>query len=150
MIESLFDSPQILYTVQTTDWVKDALNLSLIRRIVFIDEQRVPEELEWDEWDAVSFHVIAMSYKNEPIGTARLLPDGHIGRMAVLRQWRRRGVGTALLREILNEAEKRNFVQVALNAQVSAGKFYELLGFQKMGKEFMEAGIPHIKMILKL
>lgn len=91
-----------------------------------------------------------MNHKNEPIGTARLLPDGHIGRMAVLRQWRRRGVGTALLREILNEAEKRNFVQVVLNAQVSAGKFYELLGFQKMGKEFMEAGIPHIKMILKL
>ncbi len=150
MVESLFDSPKILYTVQTANWASDALNLSLIRRIVFVDEQRVPEELEWDEWDAVCFHVVAMNYKNEPIGTARLLPDGHIGRMAVLRQWRRKGVGTALLRKILNEVEKRNLTQVILNAQVSARKFYELFGFQRVGEEFMEAGIPHIKMILKL
>ncbi|MEK7303034.1 MAG: GNAT family N-acetyltransferase, partial [Pseudomonadota bacterium] len=82
-------------------------------------------------------------------GTARLLPDGHIGRMAVLREWRGKGVGSAMLQRILEESSHRGMQKAMLNAQMAAIKFYEKFGFQVSGEEFMEAGIPHIKMILQ-
>ena len=150
MIDPLSYSTQTIYTIRIADWTCDAANLSLIRRSVFIDEQQVPEELEWDEWDSKCLHVIAMSNSNEPIGTARMLSNGYVGRMAVIKQWRRKGVGSALLLKILSEMEKCNLNCATLNAQVAARKFYERFGFRKTGEEFMEAGIPHVKMILKL
>ena len=115
-----------------------------------MQEQGVPEALEWDEWDAPSRHFLAEDAQGHPIGTARLLPDGHIGRMAVLAFWRRRGVGTALMRQVLAAAREAGFTAVELAAQTHALKFYARFGFVTHGDEFMDAGIPHYTMRLEL
>ena len=138
------------FTVRIVNWQDDAPALRAIRETVFIHEQQVPVELEWDGLDADCLHVLAADSTGNPIGTARLLPDGHIGRMAVLKAWRGRGVGSALLRLLLDEASKRGLGQVVLNAQTYAAGFYAKFGFQAVGEEFMDAGIPHVRMILPL
>ncbi|MEK6685097.1 MAG: GNAT family N-acetyltransferase [Pseudomonadota bacterium] len=137
------------YRICVVNWQDEAVALRDIRTAVFIYEQQVPEDLEWDEFDPVSLHVLALNSNDQPIGTARLLPDGHIGRMAVLREWRGKGVGSAMLQRILEESSHRGMQKAMLNAQMAAIKFYEKFGFQVSGEEFMEAGIPHIKMILQ-
>ncbi|MBP6058619.1 MAG: GNAT family N-acetyltransferase [Nitrosomonas sp.] len=131
-------------------WQDEASVLRIIRTTVFIHEQRIPEDLEWDDFDLVSMHVLALNSDEQPIGTARLLPDGHIGRMAVLKEWRGKGLGTAMLLRILEELRNRRIQKAILNAQTTAIKFYEKFGFQVSGKEFTEAEIPHVKMILLL
>lgn len=138
------------FTVRIANWQDDAPALRVIRETVFIHEQQVPVELEWDGLDADCLHVLAADAAGNPIGTARLLPDGHIGRMAVLKEWRGRGVGSALLRVLLAEARKYQVRQAVLNAQTSATRFYAKFGFQTVGEEFMDAGIPHVKMVLPL
>lgn len=139
------------FTVRIATWQEDSHELRVIREAVFILEQQVPVELEWDGLDTDCLHVLAADSAGESIGTARLLPNGHIGRMAVLKEWRGRGVGSALLQLLLAEARKKYQVQQAvLNAQTSAAGFYAKFGFQAVGKEFMDAGIPHVKMILEL
>jgi len=137
------------YRICVVNWQDEAVALRDIRTAVFIYEQQVPEDLEWDEFDPVSLHVLALNSNDQPIGTARLLPDGHIGRMAVLKEWRGKGVGSAMLQRILEESSHRGMQKAMLNAQMAAIKFYEKFGFQVSGEEFMEAGIPHIKMILQ-
>lgn len=137
------------YRICVVNWQDEAVALRDIRTAVFIYEQQVPEDLEWDEFDPVSLHVLALNSNDQPIGTARLLPDGHIGRMAVLREWRGKGIGSAMLQRILEESSHRGMQKAMLNAQIAAIKFYEKFGFQVSGEEFMEAGIPHIKMILQ-
>lgn len=114
-----------------------------VREAVFIIEQGVPKELEWDELDAVSRHVIARDGNGEVVGTGRLLPDGHIGRMAVLAAWRGRQVGRALMERLIAEAAQQQLRPLLLHAQVQAIGFYEKLGFVAEGPTFMEAGIPH-------
>lgn len=114
-----------------------------VREHVFIQEQGVPEALEWDGLDDEAIHVVALDNHAQVIGTARLLKDGHIGRMAVLRQWRHQGVGSALLKELLQIAQQRNLPKVFLHAQVTATGFYERHAFMALGEEFMDAGIPH-------
>jgi predicted GNAT family N-acyltransferase len=95
--------------------------------------------------DAVSLHVVA--YRGEQaIGTARLLPDGHIGRMAVRAGYRGAGVGSRLLRALMEEARMRGDRVVQLNAQTQAEAFYARHGFVREGEEFLDAGIPHIAM----
>lgn len=137
------------YRICVVNWQDEAVALRDIRTAVFIYEQQVPEDLEWDEFDPVSLHVLALNSNDQPIGTARLLPDGHIGRMAVLREWRGKGIGSAMLQRILEESSHRGMQKAMLNAQIAAIKFYEKFGFQVSGEEFMEAEIPHIKMILQ-
>ncbi len=83
------------------NWQDNGPALRAIRETVFIHEQHVPVELEWDEFDADCLHILAVDLTGKPIGTARLLPDGHIGRMAVLREWSSHGVGGALLQRLL-------------------------------------------------
>ncbi len=131
-------------------WATGAERLSAVRRAVFIVEQHVPEALEWDDDDARSIHALAESRAGLPVGTARLLPDGHIGRMAVLRDWRRAGVGAALLRCLLAEAGSHGHRIVRLNAQIQAIGFYERFGFEAHGPLFDDAGIPHRAMRLSL
>ncbi|MGE5171496.1 MAG: GNAT family N-acetyltransferase [Rudaea sp.] len=114
-----------------------------MRREVFVEEQGVPEALEWDAADAGALHALATDASGHPIGCARLLPDGHIGRVAVRRPWRGRGVGTALLLRLLAAAQARGDRQAVLNAQVAAMPFYERHGFVASGAVFDEAGIPH-------
>lgn len=117
-----------------------------VREAVFVGEQGVPLAMECDRWDAVSQHAIARGPNGEAIGTGRLLPDGHIGRMAVLKAWRGRRVGTMLLLHLMETARRAGLPVVMLNAQRSAEDFYRRLGFAADGDTFMDAGIPHVRM----
>ena len=138
------------HAIRVLSW-PEALPLARpVREKVFIEEQQVPSELEWDEWDARCEHAVACDAGGCPIGTARLLPDGRIGRMAVLKEWRGRGVGAALLEAMLERARLRSMVRVILHAQIHAAGFYRRFGFSERGGEFLEAGIPHVEMTLEL
>lgn len=134
--------------VRLTDWSRDLSALRDVRTRVFIEEQHVPVALEWDEEDAESVHALA-SADGTPIGTGRLTPDGHIGRMAVLAQWRGRGVGSRLLEILMEAARERGDTICRLHAQTHALAFYTRYGFRTEGKEFMDAGIPHQTMVLR-
>jgi len=127
--------------VRVADWQKENTELRRIRESVFIAEQAVPPELEWDSDDFLAFE------GDFPIGTARLLPDGHIGRVSVLRDWRGLKVGDALMRAALAEAERLGLIEQMLSAQVHATPFYERLGFEIVSSEYLEAGIPHVDMV---
>ena len=121
-----------------------------VREKVFIEEQGVPRELEWDEWDERCEHAVACDPRGRAVGTARLAPDGRVGRMAVLAEWRGRGVGSALLEALLALARERSMPCVTLHAQTHAAGFYRRFGFSERGGEFLEAGIPHVEMTLEL
>ncbi len=125
------------------DWQALAERARPVRMKVFVEEQGVPPELECDAYDAVSRHAVAVDRHGVAIGTGRLLPDGHIGRMAVLAPWRRQGVGSALLESLMAQARAQGMVELALNAQIDAQGFYRRFGFAPVGDEFMEAGIAH-------
>jgi len=131
------------FTVRLVDWSDAGDGLRSVRRAVFITEQSIPEEMEWDEFDAVSRHAIAEDAAGAAIGCGRLLPDGHIGRLAVLSAWRGRGVGAALLRHLVDLARARGHVRAILNAQTQAMPFYARHGFVAEGDEYLEAAIPH-------
>ncbi len=135
------------FSVRLADWERDHRALRQVRTLVFIEEQSVPEDLEWDRDDADAVHLLAVDAASWPIGTARLIATGQIGRMAVLPEWRNRGVGSTLLREILDIAREPGRPAPFLNAQVSALHFYLGMGFEQMGERFEEAGIPHQRMI---
>lgn len=132
--------------VRIADWNKDNADLRRIRKRVFIDEQGVTPEQEWDSLDADAIHFLAVE-DDFAIGTARLLPDGCIGRVSVLKEWRGLKVGEALMQAAIAEAERRGLKQQTLTAQVHASRFYERLGFRAVSEEFIEAGIPHIDML---
>ncbi|UCG99384.1 MAG: GNAT family N-acetyltransferase [Burkholderiales bacterium] len=114
-----------------------------VRHAVFVDEQKVPAEIELDALDPLSLHALAFDGAGRVLGTGRLLPDGHIGRMAVLRQARGNGVGSALLAALMQAARARGDREVALSAQTHAIAFYERFGFVAEGEEYDDAGIPH-------
>ena len=136
--------------MRAASWQQDLAPLQDLRRTVFILEQQVPESLEWDEFDAVSQHALALDAHDHAIGTGRLLPDGHIGRMAVLGEWRGRGVGGAILEFLVECGRMRGDAILHLNAQTHAIGFYERHGFAVHGEEFPDAGIPHRRMSRKL
>ncbi len=131
-------------------WENDAADLIRIRREVFIKGQKVPEDIEQDGRDATAWHWIARDLDGLAIATGRLLPDGTIGRMAVLDDYRRRGIGATILELAVQKARYLGFEEVVLHAQSYAQAFYERAGFSKRGEEFIEAGIPHIEMYLEL
>ena len=132
--------------VRVADWQKDNADLRRIREAVFIAEQSVAPELEWDTEDAEAVHFLAFE-RDYAIGTARLLPDGHIGRVSVLKDWRGLKVGDRLLQAAIAEAERRGLKRQMLSAQVHATAFYERHGFKIVSSEFLEAGIPHVDML---
>jgi len=135
------------FQIHLADWSGERDALTRIREQVFVQEQGVPLTLEWDGLDPGASHLLAVSASGEPIGTARMLADGHIGRMAVLPEWRHRGVGSALLRELLRIAVQQGISNPFLHAQKRAVGFYRRHGFSASGEEFMDAGIPHRHMI---
>ena len=141
---------QTSYSIREVSWDEAGARLSALRRCVFVQEQGVPESLEWDGLDPECRHVLAQSASGEAIGTGRLLPDGHIGRMAVLPSWRRRGVGSALLAELVAMARHRGDDRVVLHAQAYVIDFYRRAAFEAAGEQFMEAGIPHVVMQMRL
>jgi len=138
------------YGVEDGDWPTLGPLAGPVRENVFVKEQGVPADMEYDGADALSRHVLARGPGGEAIGTGRLLPDGHIGRVAIAPEWRGKGVGTALMSRLIELAGDRGLDQLALNAQTTAIDFYRGLGFAETGAEFMEAGIPHVTMTRRL
>ena len=131
--------------VKTVDFTDQYSEISEIRTSVFIKEQKVPVELEWDEFDEDSIHIMAY-YNNKPVGTARLLNDGHIGRMAVLKAYRNRNIGQNMLKYILDIAKKQSLKTIELSAQEHAVEFYQKYGFKVISGIYLDAGIPHYDM----
>jgi predicted GNAT family N-acyltransferase len=138
------------YLLEEVAWSDARDALSLVRRTVFVVEQGVPEALEWEDDDGRATHLLARAATGEAIGTGRLLADARIGRMAVLPEWRCRGIGGAILARLIGIARVRGHRSVHLHAQTHALGFYRRYGFVAEGDEFMEAGIPHRAMRLTL
>jgi predicted GNAT family N-acyltransferase len=145
--------------IELLAWAQAQSLAQPIREEVFVREQKVPIELEWDEWDAQSIHAIAWQgpdfKKLSPVGTGRLLPtepggSARLGRMAVLSQWRDKGVGRMILEALLAEARRRGAQRIDIHAQLYAADFYRRAGFIQQGDVFDEAGIPHTAMYLLL
>jgi predicted GNAT family N-acyltransferase len=131
--------------LRRADWAQDQAALRKVRELVFIQEQRVPEALEWDGLDEGATHLLC-EVGGRAIATARMLTDGHIGRMAVLAEHRNLGIGSTMLMQLMEIARERGLCEVWLDAQVQAIPFYEKLGFNAEGETFMDAGIPHRRM----
>lgn len=138
-----------MFHVKQVSWSDAEAALRLVRTEVFIDEQRVPEPEEWDGRDEDAVHVLAVAPDGTPIGTGRLLREGdtaRVGRMAVRRPWRGRGVGDALLRALLDAARERGSRDAVLDSQLHAIPFYARHGFVAEGPRFLDAGIVHRRM----
>lgn len=136
-------------SVRIADWHTDNADLRRIREAVFVVEQDVPPELEWDGEDEGAVHFLA--FEDEfAVGAARLQPDGRIGRVSVLKDWRGLHIGEALMQAAIAEAERRGLSRQFLTAQSYAVPFYERLGFRVDSEEFLEAGIPHVDMVREL
>lgn len=138
------------FTVEQVDYTSALPELRSVRETVFVQEQSVPLDLEWDDLDPQCHHVLARDSAGQPIGTGRLTPEHKIGRMAVLASWRGRGVGDALLLALLEQARTLGWRKIALNSQTSALEFYARHGFLPCGEPFVEAGIDHQAMELLL
>jgi predicted GNAT family N-acyltransferase len=121
----------------------------LIRQRVFIDEQKVPAELEWDAADEVAIHLLAR-LNDQSAACARMLPDGHIGRMAVLPEWRRQGIGEALLLQAIQVCHELGVTHARLSAQTHAIGFYQQAGFEVCSEPYLDANILHVDMQLEL
>jgi predicted GNAT family N-acyltransferase len=131
-----------MWRIELLSWERARARAMPIREAVFVAEQGVPAELEMDEFDADCLHALAYDGA-KAVGTGRLLPDGHIGRMAVLKEFRGKGVGGAVLDSLIDAAKRRGDRELALSAQVHALAFYRAHGFKPVGEVYQEAGIPH-------
>lgn len=135
--------------IKIADWTNDCETLKAIRHSVFIEEQNVPVDLEWDGLDERCVHFLVI-IDDRAVATARFKPDGQIGRMAVVSTWRRKNIGSRLLEYILAYAEQSRFTKVYLHAQTQVMEFYLKHGFEAEGNEFIDAGIPHCTMFKTL
>ncbi len=137
------------FVIQQVTWQTHAAPLRQVREEVFINEQHVPVALEWDGLDETAQHLLALSHAGEAIGCARLIGDGSIGRMAVMKPWRGLGVGRALLAKAVSIYQQQGMKRITLSAQVHAIPFYEKSGFEGSGEPYWDADILHIDMQLK-
>jgi YbgC/YbaW family acyl-CoA thioester hydrolase len=146
-----FEAGEPMVTVKTGSWAELGEHASAIRTAVFVEEQGIPMDMEWDEADKTAVHAVAYNGLGQPIGTGRLLQhapgSAKIGRMAVNRVLRGASLGRELLNTLVAEAEKRGDTEVLLHAQRSAEGFYVRLGFVPRGEPFDEVEIPHIEMV---
>jgi predicted GNAT family N-acyltransferase len=133
-------------TIRAADWDREQEAIGAVRHAVFVAEQGIPVALEWDGLDAGCVHVLACTPAGRAVATGRLSPEGRIGRMAVLPDWRRQGVGRAVLAQLLRLAAFRGLSDVFLHAQRDAAAFYSREGFQQSGAPFVVAGIEHVRM----
>ena len=149
-----FEAGEAVAQVRTGTWAQLGPDATRIRTDVFVDEQRIPKDLEWDEADAVALHAVAYNRLGQAVGTGRLLPAdagvAKIGRMAVHRVLRGCRLGEQLLQSLMAAARARGDRELLLHAQRSAQSFYARLGFQPRGDGFEEAGIPHVEMTRRL
>jgi predicted GNAT family N-acyltransferase len=135
-------------SIQITHWDEAKSHVMPIRREIFINEQQVPEELEWDEFDQDALHAIVKK-EQDIIGTARLIIDGQdarIGRMAIKKDFRGQGIGQEMLEALVTKSLELHVTLIKLHAQVHAVSFYAKLGFEAHGEIFSEAGIDHVNM----
>lgn len=136
--------------VELLDWESARERAAPLRHAVFVVEQNVPEASEIDDWDPQCVHALARDATGATVGTGRLLPDGHIGRMAVLKEARHLGVGSALLMALMAEARRRGHAHALLSAQTHAVAFYRRHGYAVVSGEYMDCGIPHVDMTCDL
>ena len=136
--------------IELLDWETARGAATPIRFAVFVEEQRVPAEIEMDEHDTLCVHALAFDAAGRAVGTGRLLPDGHLGRMAVLPDARNRGIGGMILERLVEQARQRGDAEVVLSAQVHAVNFYRRHGFAVEGEVYLEAGIRHQSMRRRL
>jgi predicted GNAT family N-acyltransferase len=137
--------------IELSAWAEARAEATQIRETVFVSEQGVPADIELDLHDPQCVHALARDETGRAVGTARLLPSeahgkrvvAYVGRMAVLREWRGRGVGGDLLTHLIEAARSRGDTEVALSSQTHAEGFYRAHGFLPEGEEFLDAGIPH-------
>ena len=138
------------FTVSLICWHDGEPLLKSIRDAVFVRERGIPAEVEWDGRDDGCRHALALSLQGDAIGCGRMLPDGHIGHIAVLPQWRKQKVGTAIVEALLDYARAHDYRQISVDAQTHYVPFYRSNGFVEQGEAFMDAGAQRIKMALKL
>ncbi|KXO86016.1 GNAT family acetyltransferase [Acinetobacter venetianus] len=138
-----------MFSVKQGSWDQLQQDAKLIRELVFISEQNIPEQDEWDDQDAISQHFVVYDH-NQPIATARLLANNSVGRVAVLKAYRGQGIGRLIMLEIIAYAQAQKRPSLQLSSQVHAISFYEKLGFSIQGDEYDECGIPHIEMVMPI
>ncbi|WP_319004568.1 GNAT family N-acetyltransferase [Methylobacillus caricis] len=138
------------FYIKTADWQTEHTLISAIREYVFIQEQQVPASLEWDGLDETALHLLALTEDGRPIGCVRILSDASIGRMAVIKDWRNKGIGKALLQAAIETCRQNGWLDIHLSAQTHAIPFYEKSGFKIASDEYMDAGIPHKAMKLHI
>lgn len=138
-----------MFSVKQGSWDQLQQDAKLIRELVFISEQNIPEQDEWDNQDAISQHFVVYEQK-QPIATARLLANNSVGRVAVLKTYRGQGIGRLIMLEIIAYAQAQKRPSLQLSSQVHAISFYEKLGFSIQGDEYDECGIPHIEMVMPI
>lgn len=136
------------FRIHQVSWQTHAAQLQTLRKAVFVEEQKVPVALEWDGLDDTALHLLAFTHEGEAIGCSRLLGDGSIGRMAVIKSWRNHGVGMALLQRSIAHYQKKEILKIHLSAQTHAIKFYEKAGFKVCSAPYLDAGIWHVSMQL--
>ena len=138
--------------IERTSWANEVEREAMIgiRHEVFVVEQEVPIEIELDGVDPDCHHLLAFDPRGRSIGTARMQANGHIGRIAVVKPWRKRSVGARLVEVLVEDAREAGLASVDLDSQVHATGFYQKLGFEARGDVFMEAGIPHQNMLRRL
>lgn len=149
-----FEAGQACVAVETGTWAALEAQAHPLRRVVFVEEQKVPAELEWDAADATAVHALARNRLGLPLATGRLIEPqpgvARIGRMAVRADLRGSGVGRAVLQALLDEAQRRGLREAVLHAQLTAAGFYRREGFTPRGPVFEEVGIPHQEMVRAL
>jgi predicted GNAT family N-acyltransferase len=135
--------------IRLADWHRDYSKIHRVRESVFVAEQAVAPEQEWDSEDETAIHFLA-EQGDFALGTARLLPDGYVGRLSVLKDWRGLRVGDALMQAVIAQAHSRGIRELKLTAQVHATAFYQRFGFEVVSDEFLEAGLPHVDMLRRV
>jgi len=136
------------YTLKQVTWADAEDKLRFLREQIFIKEQHVPEDLEWDGRDNDCIHIIVEDNQHKPVATARMLDNGHIGRMGVLREHRHQGIATAIMNYLTDLCAQHRW-QARLSAQTHALGFYQQFGFVVSSEEYMDANIPHKDMIME-
>ena len=135
----MFEVKNVNYTGENEQAIRE------VRDTVFIQEQNIDPDIEFDGLDESAVHAIVYS-ADQPVGTGRILNDGHIGRIAILKAFRGQGLGSKIVLSLIDEATREEYPRVYLGSQKHAIDFYTKLGFEPFGDEFMEAGIPHLSM----
>ena len=135
--------------IAIVNWSEKQAEITSVRQAVFIEEQNIPENIDFDGSDTDYIHVLATDKNGRPIGTARINSKGRIGRMAVLKNYRRQGIGRKMIQALMDYGRKNSITDFHVSSQVTAVGFYRKMGFETSGEEFLEAAIKHINMKLK-